>query len=70
MSERGFSEAQLERIEAERNPDTIPELVRALREHQRDLDSLRMKMDVALRDRDELRSALLTCKEELRKRGG
>ena len=70
MSERGFTEEQLDRIETARSPDSIPELVRALREHQRDLDSLRMKVEVALRDRDELRAALVRCREELRGRSG
>ena len=66
MTDRGLSEAALERIEAARDPASVPELVRTVREQQRALDSLRMSMDVARRDREELRLALLKCQEELR----
>ena len=65
MSGPGFSEDDLERIEASGSAAAIPELVRTIREYQRELDSLRMKADVAARDRDELRSALLSCQERL-----
>lgn len=63
------SEADLERIEASGTTEAIPELVRAIRDYQRELDSLRLKAEVARRDRDELRAALVSCREELRRRG-
>lgn len=66
MTDRGLSEAALEGIEAARDPASVPELVRTIRDQQRALDSLRMSMDVARRDREELRLALLKCHEELR----
>jgi hypothetical protein len=71
MPQSELSEETLRRIEAARDPAAVPELVRTLREQQRALDSMRMSMDVARRDREELRSALLQCQEELRRtRGG
>lgn len=71
MSESDLSEEALGRIEASRDPAAVPELVRTVRTLQRALDSLRMSLDVARRDREELRSALLHCQEELRRaRGG
>lgn len=70
MTAPGFSEAELERIEASGAVDAIPELIRVIREYQRELDSLRLKSEVASRDRDELRSALRACQEELRGRSG
>lgn len=70
MAERPLEEAALERIEAERDPASIPELVRTVRDQQRSLDSLRMSLDVARRDREELRAALLACQEELRRLRG
>lgn len=71
MSESDLSEEALRRIETERDPASVPELVRTVRAQQRALDSLRMSMDVARRDREELRAALLHCQEELRRaRGG
>lgn len=53
----------------ERNPEHAPvaELIAAVREQQRTLDRLRMSLDVALRDRDELRSELIACREEVRR---
>ena len=66
MSEGSFSEEDLARIAAEGNPEALPELVRTIRRQQRDLDSLRLSMDVARRDREELRAALLRSQEELR----
>lgn len=66
MTDRGLSEAALERIERTRDPASVPELVRTIREQQRALDGLRMSSDVARRDREELRLALLKCQEELR----
>jgi hypothetical protein len=70
VSERSFSEEELASIERAADPRSVTELVRNLREHQRQLDSLRMSMDVARRDREELRSALLRCQEELRRARG
>lgn len=70
MAGRDLSEAELARIEAARDPETIPELVRTIRELQRARDSLRMSTDVARRDREELRSALLQCQEDLRRSRG
>lgn len=66
MAESHFTEEELTRIEKSASVEAIPELVRVIRDHQRALDSLQLKMDVALRDRDELRTALLRCREELR----
>lgn len=66
MTGPGFSEEELERIESSGTADAIPELIRTIREYQRELDSLRLKSEVALRDRDELRGALRSCQEQLR----
>lgn len=66
MAETHFTEEQLARIEASASAEAIPELVRVIRDHQRTLDSLQLKLDVALRDRDELRTALLRCQQQLR----
>lgn len=60
-----LSEEVLAHIEAARDPGSIAELVRTIRQQQRDLDSLRMSLDVARRDREELRAALLGAREEL-----
>ena len=60
----GFSEEVLARIESARDPGTIPELVRTIRQQQRELDNLRLSMDVARRDREELRAALLECRQK------
>ena len=62
----GFSEEILDRIESARDPGAIPELVRTIRQQQRELDNLRLSMDVARRDREELRAALLECRERKR----
>jgi hypothetical protein len=67
VSDGGFSEEDLQRIETARDPAAVPELVRIIRDYQRALDSLRMSSDVARRDREELRVALLRCQEELRR---
>ena len=67
MSEESFSEEELARIEAGRDPEALPELVRTIRRQQRDLDSLRLSMDVVRRDREELRAALLQSQEEVRR---
>lgn len=71
MSREGYTEQQLAQIERERDPEVIPSLVAAIREQQHDLDSLRLSTEVARRDREELRAALLRAQEELRRlRGG
>ena len=62
-----FSEEELTRIEAAADPASVAELIRTLRQQQRELDSLRMGLEVARRDREELRSALLRAQEELRR---
>lgn len=69
MSGRGFSEAELEGILAAADPAVIPELVRTIREQQHDLDSLRLGFDVARRDREELRAALLQARAAARPAG-
>jgi hypothetical protein len=65
MSGTGYSERDLERMERSADPALIPELVRTIRSQQHDLDSLRLSLDVARRDREELRVALLRAREEL-----
>jgi hypothetical protein len=65
-----ISEAELERLERARDPDSIPELVRIIRQLQHDLDSIRLGFDVARRDREELRAALYQAREEIRRMRG
>jgi hypothetical protein len=64
LSGEHFTEAQLEQIERMGDASAIPALVRAIREQQHDLDNLRLSLDVARRDREELRVALLRLKQE------
>jgi hypothetical protein len=59
---QGLGEAELERIERSADPAIIPELVRTIRAQQRELDNLRLSLDVARRDREELRAALVALK--------
>lgn len=66
----GFTERQLEQIERGRDPAVIPTLVEAIRQQQHDLEKLELSLDVARRDREELRAALIRANEELRARGG
>jgi hypothetical protein len=61
---KGFSESELERIERSADPAVIPELVRTIRAQQHDLDNLRLSLDVARRDREELRIALMQAREK------
>lgn len=61
------SEQYLEAVERKRDPDSIPQLVAMVREHQRSLEGLRLSLDVARRDREELRSALVAAQEEIRR---
>jgi hypothetical protein len=63
VSGPAYGEAHLERIERDRDPDAIPDLVRTIRQQQHDLDQLRLSLDVARRELDELRSALIRAKE-------
>ncbi len=70
MSGGTISEAELERLERARDPDSIPELVRIIRQLQHDLDSIRLGFDVARRDREELRAALYQAREEIRRMRG
>ncbi|HEU4754519.1 MAG TPA: hypothetical protein VFU47_15530 [Armatimonadota bacterium] len=70
MSGGSLSEAELERLERARDPESIPELVRTIRQLQHDLDSLRLGMEVARSDREELRAALYHAREELRRLKG
>lgn len=63
MSAESLSEAQLEAIERAADPASIPELVRTIRAQQHELDRLRLSLDVARRDREELRLALLNARE-------
>jgi hypothetical protein len=60
-----LSEEDLERLERRKDPETIPHLVSTIRQQQHDLDSLRLSLDVSLRDREELRSALLAAHSEI-----
>ena len=68
MRESSFlSESQLEALERSRDPESIPHLVSTIRQQQHDLDSLRLGLEVAQRDRVELRSALLAAQAEIRR---
>jgi hypothetical protein len=60
-----LSENELEAIERQRDPSVIPLLVSTVREQQHELDGLRLGMDVARRDREELRAALISARAEL-----
>lgn len=57
-----LSEAQLAALERGRDPEAIPGLVREVRRLQHELDRLRLALDVATRDREELRVALLRAR--------
>lgn len=61
---RSLSEEELAQIRRAKDPSAIDELVKTIEEQQRELDSLRLSMDVARRDREELRIALVRCREE------
>ena len=61
----GLSEEQLAAIERGRDPEAVPGLVGAVRQLQHELDRLRLSLEVARRDREELRAALLSAKEEV-----
>jgi len=59
MSSADLTEQALARMEREKDPEVIPSLISTIRQQQHDLDNLRLALDVARRDREELRSALL-----------
>jgi hypothetical protein len=59
MSSAELTEQALEKMARERNPEVIPSLVSTIRQQQHDLDSLRLALEVARRDREELRAALI-----------
>jgi hypothetical protein len=61
-----LSEEELARIERAADPSVVPRLVEIVRQQQHDLDQLRLSLDVARRDREELRSALLEAQRRLR----
>lgn len=65
-----LSEQELAALERSRDPEMIPRLVSIIREQQHDLDNLRLSVEVARRDREELRAALIQAREEARGREG
>ena len=65
MSGAEFSEQQLAEMERRCDPESVPSLVQAVRRQQRDLDNLRLSLDVARRDREELRLALIHARAEI-----
>lgn len=67
MSAPFLSERQLADFEAQADPALIPRLVDIIRQQQHELDNLRLSVDVARRDREELRSALLAARGEVRR---
>lgn len=71
MRDRPFlSEAELEAIERRAEPETVAQLVSTIRQQQHDLDSLQLSLEVARRDREELRAALLAAQQQLRRLAG
>jgi hypothetical protein len=60
------TEQELTRIERDASAAAVPQLVSTIRAQQHDLDALRLGLDVATRDREELRAALLHAQAELR----
>jgi hypothetical protein len=61
------TEEALARLERRKDPETIPHLVATIRQQQHDLDSLRLSLEVARRDREELRIALIAAQAEVRR---
>lgn len=61
------SEQYLEGLEKKRDPESVPQLVATVRQQQHAIDGLRLSLDVAQRDRHELRAALLAAREEVRR---
>lgn len=66
----GLSEQQLADLERRRDPESIPELVRTIRRQQHEADRLRLGLDVATRDREELRVALMRAQQRIRELEG
>ncbi len=62
-----LSEQYLETVERKRDPEAIPQLIATVRQQQHSIDGLRLSLDVAQRDRHELRAALLGAQEEVRR---
>jgi hypothetical protein len=62
-----ISEEDLARLERRKDPESVPHLVSTVRQQQRDIDGLRLSLEVARRDREELRAALLAVQAELRR---
>lgn len=69
MSQRELTEQALLRMEREKDPEVIPSLISTVRQQQHDLDNLHLALEVARRDREELRVALLEARARL-ERGG
>jgi hypothetical protein len=67
---QSLTEAELEAIERRADPNTIAQLVSTIRQQQHDLDSLQLSLEVARRDREELRAALLAAQQRIRKLAG
>ena len=67
MSGRDYGEAELKAIARAADANTVPALVETIRQQQRELDNLRLSLDVARKDREELRVALLEAREALRR---
>lgn len=65
MQNGSHHDAQFERWERGAASGDIPAMVAMLRQQQRELDNLRLSLDVATRDREELRTALLHCRNEV-----
>lgn len=65
-----LSEADLERLERRKDPESVPHLVSTIRQQQHDLDGLRLSLGVAQEDRESLRAALLAAQAEIRRLGG
>jgi hypothetical protein len=62
MNTADLTEQALEKMERDRDPEVIPSLVSTIRQQQHDLDSLRLALEVARRDREELRAALIAMR--------
>jgi hypothetical protein len=65
-----LSEAWLEALERNSDPTANPQLVEIVREQQRQIDTLRLKLDVVQRDREELRAALIRATQAPQSDGG
>lgn len=65
MQSRSHPDAELDQWERSATSGDIPAMVAMLRQQQRELDHLRLSLEVATRDREELRTALLDCQHEV-----